>query len=100
MPGTGRTPPSSPSSPTSRNRLRSSDLQCTVCAENSEGDGQIEAGAFFLEVGGGEVDGDVGGRNEIAGVLDGGAHAIAAFAHGGVGQADGVEVVLSVTTPL
>ena len=34
------------------------------------------------------------GRNQVAGVFDGGADAVAALAHGGVGQADGVEVVL------
>jgi hypothetical protein len=34
------------------------------------------------------------GRNQVAGVLDGGADAVAALAHCGVGQADGVKVVL------
>ncbi len=69
-------------------------LQGAVRAEDSDRDGQVEAGAFLLQVGGSEIDGDVRGRNEIAGVLDGGADAIAALAHGGVGKADGVEVVL------
>ena len=36
----------------------------------------------------------IGGRNQVAGVLDGGAHAVAALAHRGVGQAHGVEVIL------
>ena len=94
MPGTGRTLPSRPSSPTRRKRLRSLTLQRAIGAQDADGDGQIEARAFFLEVGGREVDGDVRGRNEVAGVLDGGAHAVAALAHGGIGQADGVEVVL------
>ncbi len=101
MPGTARTLPSRPSSPTSRKRLDVVDAQRAVGAEDSEGDGKIEAGAFFFQVGGREVDGDEGGRNEVAGVLDGGAHAVAAFAHRRVGQADGVEDDLFLqTTPL
>ena len=36
----------------------------------------------------------MGGGNQVAGVLDGGADTVAALAHGGVGQADGVEDVL------
>ena len=67
--------------------------QRAIGAEDADGDGQVEAGAFFLEIGGREVDGDEGGRDVEAGVLDGGADAVAAFAHGGVGQADGVEVI-------
>ena len=75
------------------------DVQRAVGAENADGDGQIEAGAFLLDVGGREVDGDAGGRNVEAGVLDGGADAVARLAHGGVGQADGGELSLSRTTP-
>ncbi len=56
--------------------------------------GRSKPGAFLLDVGGSEVDGDERGGNQVAGVLDGGANAVAALAHGGVGQADGVEVVL------
>ncbi len=48
----------------------------------------------FFRVGGREVDGDEGGRNGVAGVLDGGAHAVAALAHCRVGQADGVKDIL------
>ena len=69
------------------------DAQRAVSAEDADGDGQIEAGAFFFEIGGREVDGDEGGRDQVAGVFDGGANAVAAFAHRGVGQADGVEVI-------
>ena len=69
------------------------DAQRAVCAQDADGDGQIEARAFLFQVGGSEIDGDEGGRNQVAGVLDGGADAVAAFAHGGVGQADGVEVI-------
>jgi hypothetical protein len=36
----------------------------------------------------------VGRRHVEPGVLDGGADAVAALAHGGVGQADGMEVIL------
>ena len=35
------------------------DAQCAVGAEDADGDGKVEAGAFFLEVGGSEIDGDV-----------------------------------------
>ena len=68
------------------------DVQRAVCAENADGNGKVEAGAFLLDVGGREVDGDSGGRNVEAGVADGGAYAVARFAHGGVGQADGGEL--------
>jgi hypothetical protein len=68
--------------------------QGAVSSKNADGDGKIEAGAFFLDVGRGEVDGDEGGRDGVAGVLDGGTDAVAAFAHRGVGQADGVKVIL------
>jgi hypothetical protein len=43
---------------------------------------------------GSEVDGDEGGRDEVAGVLDGGADAVTAFTDGGVGQANSMKVVL------
>ena len=70
------------------------ELERAVSAKDAHGHGQVEAGAFFFNVGGGEVDGDVGGGQLEAGVADGGADAVAAFANGGVGKADGVEVVL------
>ena len=68
--------------------------EAAVGSDDAEGHGQVESGAFFLDVGGGEVDGDVGGGNVVAAVLQRGADAVAALADGGVGQADGVEVVL------
>jgi hypothetical protein len=40
------------------------------------------------------ADGDEGGGNRIAGVLDGCTYPVAALTHGTVGQADGVEDVL------
>src|ERR1700752_3219542 len=61
-------------------------------AENADGHGEIEARAFLLNVCGSEVDGDVRGRDVEAGIFYSGAHAVAALAHGGVGQADGVEL--------
>src|SRR6185312_496391 len=66
-------------------------LQRAVGAEQRDGDGQVESGAFLLDVSGREIDGDPGGRDVEAGVLDGAAHAVTRFAHGGVGQADGGE---------
>jgi hypothetical protein len=68
--------------------------QRAIRAQNADGDGQIEARAFLLEVGGRQVDGDVGGRNQIAGVLDGGPDAVASLEHRRIGEADGVEDVL------
>ena len=94
MPGTGRSAPSRPSSPMRRKSVKVAQLERAVSAEDADGHGQVEAGAFFLDVGGSEVDGDVGGREVEAGVADGGADAVAGFAHGGVGKADGVEVIL------
>ena len=48
----------------------------------------------FHCVGRRQVDGDKRGRNHVAGVLDGGAHPVAALAHRGVGQAHGMEGIL------
>src|SRR6185437_12735983 len=70
------------------------DGERVVGAEDAGGDGEIEAGALFLEVGGCEVDGDARGRNVEAAVLDGGADAVAAFADGSVGQTDDTEALL------
>ena len=60
-----------------------------VGPENPDGNGEIEAGALFLEVGGSEIDGDAGGGKIEAGVLDGGTDAVARLSNGGVGEADG-----------
>ena len=77
------------------------DGEAAVGAEDADGDGEVEAGAFFFEVGGGEVDGDAGGWEVEAGVADGGADAVAGLADGGVGEADGGEaaVVCADLTP-
>ena len=42
------------------------DAQRAVGAEDSEGDGKVETRAFFFQVGGREVDGDLSRRNRIA----------------------------------
>jgi len=68
--------------------------QRAVSAEDADGNGQVETRALLFHVGRRQVDGDEGGRNQIAGVLDGRAHAVAALAHRGVRQADGVEDIL------
>ena len=62
-----------------------------VGPEDTDGDGEIEAGALFFQVGRREVDGDAGGGDVEAAVADGGENAVAAFPDRGVGQADGRE---------
>ncbi len=60
--------------------------------EDADGDGQIETPTLLGQVGGREVDGDATrGEVELA-VLQGGAHAILALLHLGLGQADDVEL--------
>jgi hypothetical protein len=68
--------------------------EAAIGPDDSERHGQIEAGALFLNVGRGEVNSDVGRWNVVATILEGGADPVAAFAHGGVGQTDGVKVIL------
>ena len=68
--------------------------EATVGADDTEGHRQVESGSFFLNVGGSEIDGDMRGRNVVSAVFEGGANAVAALADGGVGEADGVEVIL------
>ncbi len=75
------------------------DGESAVGSEDADSDGEIEAGAFFFEVSGGEVDGDAGGREIEAGVFDGGADAVARLANSGVGEADGGEVSSWVLMP-
>ena len=91
-----RTPRRPPSSDKFADKKRVGNLflvQAAVGAQDAERHGQVEAGAFLADVGGRQVDGDVGGRNVVAAVLQRRADAVAAFAHRGVGQADGVKVV-------
>ena len=56
--------------------------------EDAERDRQIERRAGLADVGRRQVDGDAVRRKLEAGVADRAAHAIAALAHAGVGQAD------------
>ncbi len=68
--------------------------QPAVGADDAQRHGQVEARTFLLDVGGSEIDCDVGRRNVVAAILQRRAHAVAALADRGIGQADGVEVVL------
>jgi len=63
-------------------------------ADQAESHGEIEGGAFFADVGGGEIDGDAlaVGKFEAA-IAQRGFDTLAAFFHGVVGQADDVEVL-------
>ena len=70
------------------------ELKGSIGAEDPDGHREVEAGAFLLDVSGSEIDGDVGGRNVEAGVLDGSANAVSALAYRGIGQTHGVEVIL------
>ena len=54
---------------------------------------EIEAGAFCADVGRSEIDRDVRGGDVVTAVAECGADTVAAFAHGRVGQADGVELI-------
>ena len=54
---------------------------------DGEGDGEVEGGAFFLEIGGSEVD-DIDHAVAKAGGGDCGTDAHGGLSHGGVGEAD------------
>ncbi|MNT68640.1 hypothetical protein D3C72_2068900 [compost metagenome] len=56
--------------------------------QDAQRDGQVEAAGLLGQVGRCQVDGDAAVGEFVAAVEDGGAHALAAFAHAGVGQAD------------
>ncbi len=59
-----------------------------IGSNNAERHRQLETRSFLLNVGRGEIDGDVSGRDVVAAVLERGANAVAAFAHGCIGKAD------------
>jgi len=59
--------------------------------QDAERDGQVERRALLAQIGGGEVHRDSIGREGEAGIANRRAHALAALAHGRVGQADGGE---------
>lgn len=56
-----------------------------------QGDRQIEMRAFFRQIGGRQIDGYPFGRQRQAGGMEGGLHALAAFGHRLVGQADDLD---------
>lgn len=56
--------------------------------QHAEGDGQVETGAFFFDVGGGEVDGALAHGKLVAGTVHRGGNAFLGFLDGGIGQAD------------
>ena len=59
--------------------------------QHADGDGQVEGGAFLLDVRGGEIDDDLLEGKIEARVLERGAYALFALFDGGVGQAHGGE---------
>ncbi len=69
-------------------------VQRAVGSEDGDGNGQVEAGPFLLQVRRREIDGDARGRKVEARVLDGSADAVAALADSGVGQTHGVKLLL------
>jgi hypothetical protein len=66
--------------------------QVVVGDEQGEGDRQVEVVALLAQVGGGEVDHHRTWRQVVATVADGAAHALAALAHGRVGEADELQL--------
>src|SRR5207248_6300537 len=62
--------------------------QAAISAENAEGHWKIETGAFFFYVGGSKIDDDVGGRDIVSAVLEGGANALVTLTHGGIRETD------------
>ena len=59
----------------------------TVCRHRGEGDGEVEAGAIFAHIGGGEVDADAALRPGEAGVFEGRLDPHAGLADGALGEA-------------
>src|SRR3954453_6150932 len=92
-PGTGRTLPVSPSSPTSRYWPRSVTRSAPYAPRIPIAMGRSNPEPSFLRSAGARLMVIWVGGIVYPGVLDGGADAIAALPHRGVGQSDGVEVV-------
>ena len=82
--------PSSESSPDDEVVVQA--FESTHGAEDGEGHGKVETGAFLAELGRGEVDGDGLVGVAEAGVHEGGLDSFAAFADGVVGGADEHEI--------
>src|SRR5690242_14050129 len=68
--------------------------EVSLTADQAESHGEVEAGAFFAEVGGSEIDGDALAIGEFeAAVAQGALDAFAAFLDGVIGKADDVEIL-------
>ena len=93
VPRIPRNPPSSESSPTITKSSSSRLFSAPYAPRIPKRHRQIEARTFFLDVGRRKIDGDVGRRNVVSAVLEGRAHAFAAFANGCIRQSHGREVV-------
>ena len=63
-------------------------LELAGRGEDAHGDGEVEVRPLLAQVGGGEVDGHLAGREGLAAVFEGGANTLAALLDGGVWQAD------------
>ena len=59
--------------------------------QDTDGDGEVVGGAFFSEVGGGEVDGNPLHRELVSRIADGGADSLTRLLDCGVGEADDIE---------
>ena len=71
-------------------------IELVFGGEHAQGDGQVEAGAFLFDVGGGEIDGGAAHGGCEAGVDEGGPDAVGAFLDGGVGEADDDDLWIAV----
>ena len=89
-PRTGRSRPSSPSSPDRSRPCEALGRELPVRCDQAERDRQVEVAALLAQVGGGEMNDD-GAMVELdSRVADGAAHALLALAHRGVAEADQV----------
>ena len=89
-PRTGRSVPSSASSPTNSVSASASGVDHARRAEHPDGDRDVEGGAVLAQVGGRQVDGDPARRQLEAAVLERAADPHPPLAHAGVGQPDDV----------
>ena len=87
-PGTGRTEPSSASSPTIASRGRALQLELPGGGQQRGGDRQVHPGPGLAQAGRGEVGDDPPQRELEAAVDQRRAHPLARLAHRRVGQAD------------
>ena len=87
-PRTGRSSPISDSSPTTAQPVTAAASSCPLAAEERDGEREVEARTDLAQVGRREVDRDAAVGEDVAGVRERGAHALARLAHRLVGQAD------------